>query len=66
MHLLAGRFVLWGDDRGFLKKGIDTYLMAPMSPLNSQLFSVFTSLVYGCERAITSVAFISIKRTRLP
>jgi hypothetical protein len=26
------------DDQGFLREGVKTYLMAPMSPLNSQLF----------------------------
>jgi hypothetical protein len=36
-----------GDDRGFLKEGVKTYQMAPMSPLNSPNFSsLFTSLVY--------------------
>ncbi len=49
MHLLAERFVFFeSDDRGFLKEGAKTYLMAPMSPLNSPTFlSVFTSIVYG-------------------
>jgi hypothetical protein len=27
-----------GDDRGSLKEGVKTYLMAPMSPLNSPIF----------------------------
>jgi hypothetical protein len=38
------------DDRGFLEEGVKSYLMAPMSPLNSQMFffSVLTSIVYGC------------------
>jgi hypothetical protein len=37
------------DDRGFLKEGVKTYLMAPISPrLNSPtFFSGFTSIVYG-------------------
>jgi hypothetical protein len=40
-----------GDDRGFLKEGIMTRLMAPMWPLNSQtsLF-VFTYIVYEGNR----------------
>jgi hypothetical protein len=47
MHLLAEQSVFWGDDRGFLKEGVKTHLMAPLSPLNSPiLFSVFTSIVY--------------------
>jgi hypothetical protein len=29
---------LGGNDLGFLKEGVKTYQMAPMSPLNSQLF----------------------------
>jgi hypothetical protein len=43
MHLLAERFVffLGGDDRGVLKEGVKTYLMAPMAPLN--LPTVFLS-----------------------
>ncbi len=35
MHLLVGRFVFGGDDRGLPKEGFRTYLMPPMSPLNS-------------------------------
>jgi hypothetical protein len=39
MHLLAGRFVtLGGGDQGFLKEGVKTYLMTPMSLLNSPIF----------------------------
>jgi hypothetical protein len=35
-----------GDDRGFLKEVVKTYLMAPMSLLDSPtLFSVFSSIV---------------------
>ncbi len=42
MHLLAERFVFWGDERGFLKKVAKTYLKAPTSPR-----SAFASTVYG-------------------
>jgi hypothetical protein len=49
MHLLAERFILGGDDRGFLKAGVKTYLMVPVMPLNSPIFFVFTSIVYGSE-----------------
>ncbi len=50
MHLVAERFVFWGDDWGFLKEGVKTYLVTPMSLLNSPvLFSVFTSTVYGLK-----------------
>ncbi len=35
MHLLTERFFFVGDDWGFLQEGMKTYLMAPMSPLNS-------------------------------
>jgi hypothetical protein len=45
MHLLAEWFVFVSDYLGFLKEGVKTYLMAPMSPLNSPTFSVFTSVV---------------------
>ncbi len=48
MLLLAEGFVFGGDDWGFLKEDVKTYLMAPTSPLNLQtFFSVFTSIVYG-------------------
>ncbi len=35
MHLLAAQFFFHGDDWGFVKEGVKTYLMAPMSPLTS-------------------------------
>jgi hypothetical protein len=38
MHLLAERFVFWAWWSCFLKEGVKTYLMAPMSPLNTQIF----------------------------
>ncbi len=38
MHLLAKRFIFGSDDRGFLKDGVNAYLMAPMSPLLSPIF----------------------------
>jgi hypothetical protein len=34
-----------GDGWGFVKEGVETYLMAPMS-LTLQIFSVFTSVVF--------------------
>jgi hypothetical protein len=38
----------WGDDRGFLKEGVNAYLRAPNSPATRYFFfSVFTSIVYG-------------------
>jgi hypothetical protein len=36
MHVLASCFA--GDDWGLLKEGVKTYLMAPMSHLNSPIF----------------------------
>jgi hypothetical protein len=49
MHLLAEWFIFGGDDRGFLKEGVKTYLMSPMYLITRQFFSflVFTSIVYG-------------------
>ncbi len=38
MHLVAEQFFYGSDDRGFLKEGVKTYLMAPMSPLVSHKF----------------------------
>ncbi len=35
MHFLAEWFVFWGEVRDFLKEGVKTYLMAPISPLIS-------------------------------
>jgi hypothetical protein len=49
-HLLAERFVFLGvDDRGFLKEEVKTYLMAPMSILNS-LTSGLGNLFWGSSR----------------
>ncbi len=51
-HLLAERFVFFffivGDDRGFPKEGVKTYLTAvPISlPKSPTFFSVFTSVFY--------------------
>ncbi len=39
-----------GEHRGFLKKGVKTYRMAPMSPLNSPTFFVCYSLRF-CLRS---------------
>ncbi len=52
MHLLTVPFVFfWGDDRGFLKVGIKTYLMALMWSLNLPIFfPVVTSIVCGLNR----------------
>ncbi len=36
-----------GEHRSFLKDGVKTYRMAPMSPLNSPIFLVCTSIVYA-------------------
>jgi hypothetical protein len=47
MHHLAEGFVFEGNDQGFLKGGVKTYLVAPISPLDSPTFAVFTSVVYG-------------------
>jgi hypothetical protein len=52
MHLLNEQFVSFflGDNRGFLKEGVDAYQGAPMSPLNSPTFfslQKFTSIVYA-------------------
>ncbi len=34
-----------GEHRGFLKEGVKTYQMAPMSPLNSPTFFVLIEIV---------------------
>jgi hypothetical protein len=49
MHFLGERFVASGDDRGFLKKEVQSCLMAPMSPLNEKkaFFPSSPSVVYG-------------------
>ncbi len=47
MHLVAERFVFEAVDTDFLKERVKTYLMTPVSPLDSQIFSVFTSIVHG-------------------
>jgi hypothetical protein len=40
------RFLV-GEHRGFLKKGVKTYLMAPMAPFNTPtIFFIVTSIVY--------------------
>jgi hypothetical protein len=38
MNLVAEWFVFWGDAWGFLKEGVKTHRMAPISPLNSPTF----------------------------
>ncbi len=56
MHLLAERFAfLGGDDWGFLKGAVKTYLLTPKSilPQFANYFSVFTSVVYGLSRPKT-------------
>ncbi len=45
MHLLAERFGFFeGDDRGFFKEGVKTYLMAPILPLNLPSFLLSSHL----------------------
>jgi hypothetical protein len=34
----------WYDDRGFLEEEVKTYIMAPMSPLNSPTFILSSHL----------------------
>jgi hypothetical protein len=54
MYLVPERFIFGGDDRGFLKEVVKTYLMAPRSLLNSPSFlSVFKSLVYGYDLIVS-------------
>ncbi len=67
-HLVAERFVFLGDDWGFLKEGVKTYLMAPLPPLNSlTLFclhinslwtssTIFVSLVHGLPQTLVENA----------
>jgi hypothetical protein len=44
---LLGGLLFVGDDWGFLKEVVKTYLLTPMSPLNSPtIFAGFTSIVY--------------------
>jgi hypothetical protein len=38
--------LLVGDIVGFMKKGVNTLLTASMLPLDTHLFSIFTSIVY--------------------
>ncbi len=55
MHLLDERFVFFrGDDRGFVKEGVKTYLMAPLSPLNSSFCLHIYSLYLGVGPALWS------------
>ncbi len=58
MHLLVEWFLFWIDDVCFLKEGVKTYLMTPMSLLKPTFFSVFTSIVYdgwdGIETSCSS------------
>jgi hypothetical protein len=35
-----------GEDRNMPKEGVKTYVIAPMSPLNSSLFFIFTYIVW--------------------
>jgi hypothetical protein len=42
-----------GDDRGFLKEGVRTCLVAPMSPLNSLTFNCFCLHIYSLWVFIT-------------
>jgi hypothetical protein len=45
MHHLAERFFFFGGDyQGFLKEGVKTYLVAPMSPFNSPKFFLLSHL----------------------
>jgi hypothetical protein len=61
MHVVAERLVFVGDDRGFLKKGVKTYLMEQRSPLTCQhLFVCFQiHVVYGvmchCQRGVNEI-----------
>ncbi len=45
---LKGSFLV-GEHWGFLKEGVKIYQMAPMSPLNSPIFFVCTSIVYSLD-----------------
>jgi hypothetical protein len=47
---MTGSFLM-GDDRGFLKEGIETYQTGPQDGSSqANLFSVFTSVVYDKNR----------------
>jgi hypothetical protein len=47
MPLLHEWFDFLGNDRGFLKEEVNTYLMASMLPLINRQFFVLASIVYG-------------------
>ncbi len=52
-----------GDDRGFLKDGVKTYQMSPMSPIKiANFFSAFTSVVY-CFRQSSYFFFPTLSST---
>ncbi len=59
MRLLAEWSIFWGDDRGSLKEGVKNYVTGPMSPLNSPIFSVFTSIVWAIKRVMIRSAPLS-------
>jgi hypothetical protein len=53
MLLLAERFVFEDDDQGFLKEGIKTYQMAPLSPFNlPTLICLHIFSLYVSDRAM--------------
>jgi hypothetical protein len=53
MQLLTKWFGFGGDDLGFLKEVVKTYLMAPMSPCKSPIvfFFICTPIVYAVHHA---------------
>jgi hypothetical protein len=55
MHLLAEGFVFGGDDRCFLKEGVKTYLMAPISPLQLANFCLHIYSLWSQVREIRTV-----------
>jgi hypothetical protein len=61
MHLLDEWFIFGGDDWGFLKEVTKTYLMAPMSPLNSPTFFLASHLYSPCLWKILGMASVRFR-----
>jgi hypothetical protein len=65
MHLLAERLVFVCNDRGFLKEGVKTCVMAPISPLNSPNFNQ-SSHPYSLRTKTTNLSVRQIKKLPPP
>jgi hypothetical protein len=53
-----------GDDRGFLKDGVMTYLMAPISPINSPTYFRSSNLYYMAFTSNLTKTSLYEKKTR--